>query len=59
MKKEFIELRLTLTDLDWARVNQLLAEGVCACHDYEPRQELDELRRLRDLIYNRLKEAGL
>lgn len=59
MEKEFIQLRLTLTRLDWARVNQLLAAGVIACYNDEIPRELDQLRRVRDLIHKRLEEAGL
>lgn len=59
MSKEFIQLRLTLTRLDWARVNQLLAAGVIDCYGDESPQELDQLRRVRDLIHKRLEEVGL
>ena len=59
MSKEFIQLHLTLTRLDWARVNQLLAAGVIGCYGDECRHELDQLRRIRDLIHKRLEEAGL
>lgn len=59
MSKESISLRLTLTHLDWARVNQLLAAGVIGCYGDESPKELDQLRRVRDLIHKRLEEAGL
>ena len=59
MKKEFIKLHLTLTRLDWARVNQLLAAGVIDCYGDESPRELDQLRRVRDLIHKRLEEVGL
>lgn len=59
MKKEFIQLRLTLTRLDWCRVNLLLSAGVLYRHGKDEPKELDELRRLRDLIDVRLTERGL
>lgn len=59
MKNEFIQLRLTLTRLDWVRVNRLLAAGVIGIYSAECMQELDQLRRVRDLIHKRLEEAGL
>lgn len=59
--KEKVTLRLTLSHHEWARIELLLASGVCSlgeCEFYRRDDRLNEFRRLRDLIGKRLRKNG-